>query len=163
MPFSFSTTPEDCNQTKAQLYACETVLSGGNGLKFFTAENAKDLPQRRLFLSEENIHSTKFAEDGYEDLNLSVEQIEQRGTYAKSYNMRYFPWEVHILEIPLTSLYTNNIVNVVQLPGNIESLNEPGVPNGRYPIIRRWNLITNQLKCVLSVHTTGLWYANNAF
>merc|ERR1712183_880902 len=52
------------------------------------------------------------------------------GTYAKSYDMRYFPWEVHTLDIPLTSLYTTNIVNVIQFPGHVESQTKPLLPNG---------------------------------
>ena len=122
-------TPEHCNQTVAQQYACDTTLSNGNGLKFFASSLAKSLPERRLFLSQENVHATKFEKDG-KNLTLNAEQVETRGTYFKNYDMRYFPWEIHVLEIPLTSLYTSNIVNVVQFPGNVESYGSPVVPNG---------------------------------
>lgn len=123
-------TTEDCNQTLAHQYACDTTLGEGKGLRFMSAPNAKTLPERLLYIKEENIHSTKFEEDNQTDLVLNMEQIETRGTYSMSFNMRYFPWEIHILRIPLAALYTSNIVNLVQFPGNIESKNDPYVPNG---------------------------------
>lgn len=127
---SYFWTPENCNQTQAQKHACETTLDDGHGLKFFSSHKAKTLPERVLYLSQENIFSEKFEEDGKTDLSLNAEMVETRGTYAKSYDVRYFPWEVHSLEIPLTSLYTTNAVNVIKFPGNVESKVKPLVPNG---------------------------------
>ena len=127
---SYFWTPENCNQTQAQKHACETTLDDGHGLKFFSSRKAKTLPERVLYLSQENIFSEKFEEDGKTDLSLNTEMVETRGTYAKSYDMRYFPWEVHSLEIPLTSLYSTNVVNVIKFPGNVESKVKPLVPNG---------------------------------
>jgi len=127
---SYLWTPENCNQTQAQTYACETTLDDGHGLKFFSSNKAKTLPERVLYFSQENVFSEQFEKDGKTDLILNMEVVETRGTYAKSYDMRYFPWEVHTLEIPLTSLYTTNAVNVMLLPGNVESKMKPLVPNG---------------------------------
>jgi hypothetical protein len=128
---SYYWTVDDCNQTKAHQFACDTTLADGEGLRFFNSASAKALPERSLSFLEEDIHSTVFEEDGRTDLRLNAQQVETRGAYSHTYDMRYYPWEIHALEIPLNSLYTTNVVKVTRFPGNIEAQMVPSVPNGK--------------------------------
>jgi hypothetical protein len=128
---SYYWTADDCNQTDAHQFACDTTLSDGEGLRFFNSASAKDLPTRLLSFEEENIHRTVFEEDGRTDLIMNAQQVEARSRYSHSFDMRYYPWEIHALEIPLTSLYTTNIVKVTRFPNNIEAQIAPSVPNGK--------------------------------
>jgi hypothetical protein len=59
--------------------------------------------------------------------------------FTQTYDMRYYPYEVHGLEVTLTSLYSSNVVNITPFPALDKGLIAPSVPNG-------WNYLGIQCK-----------------
>jgi hypothetical protein len=74
---------EDCNQTMTHQMACDTRLSGDNGFRFLSQENAKSLPRVSLALTIPNMHQTVFEDQDQSDIQPDAELVESTTTYKQ--------------------------------------------------------------------------------
>ena len=123
-------TRDRCNQTEAQRVACKKRLRQGNGLRFFREKNARGAPFVWAHMQFPEAHHAVFDEWNRSDVQPDGEIIDLTTTYKHQFEMRYFPYEVHGLEVTLNALYSSNVVQVSSFPNLDRGSIPPSVPKG---------------------------------
>ena len=123
---------DGCNQTKTHEYACNTILSDKKGNHFFKPDNIKEPVDTDMNIRGENMHRNIFDRMNRSDIITNGEYLETIGRYKHQFDMKFYPWEIHGLEISYSSIYTSNIVTIetsqifqdlwsqIQVPGGWE-------------------------------------------
>jgi len=123
-------TRDRCNQTRTQRVACNKRLRQGDGLRFFREKNARGAPFVWAVMQFPEAHQAVFDQWNRSDVQPDGEIIDLTTTYKHQFDLRYFPYEVHGLELTLNTLYSSNVVQVSSFPNLDRGSIPPSVPKG---------------------------------
>ncbi len=106
---------DGCNQTETHRHACDNILSEGKGNHFFKADNSKEPADLLMSVRKNDVHRNIFDRMNRTQYIANVEYLETVGKYKHQFDMKYYPWEIHALEISHSSLYSTKIVDIQML------------------------------------------------
>ena len=133
-----------CNQTNTHEYACKTILAGNKGNHLLKPDNIKEPVHQDMTIRGKNMHRNAFDRMNMSEIVVDGEYIESIGKYNHQFDMKYYPWEIHGLELVYSSIYTSNIVEIETFQLNKDSKAQIPVPGG-------WTFIGSY--CEASNHT----------
>ena len=119
-----------CNQTETHRHACDTILAEGRGNHFLKAEKIKKPADVLMSVRKNDVHRDAFDKMNKTDLKFNGEFLETVGTYKHQFDMKFYPWEIHALEISHSSLYSTKIADINILSFGDEAEQKIIVPGG---------------------------------
>lgn len=116
-----------CSQTVTHQQAC----SPDSGLRFIgVPPNIKEIPETTFQAFFEDPNAGVYEQQGLTDLQPDLAMVEQKAIFAKTFNVRYYPYEYHELEFVLNSFYSTDFVEFTNFPGVDPASLNPSVPAG---------------------------------
>ena len=117
-----------CNQSRTHARACDP--DKGTDFQFFTAPSLMGSSSNKYRMKFENLNAGVYQDAGLDYATPDGILIEQQSTFSKTFNVKYYPYEYHELELSFLSFYSNNLLELTTWPEVEPGGIKPSVPPG---------------------------------